>query len=197
MIKKILVLLQGLAVCLLFAVSAQAAGERWRYLPPEESGSESGWHGALIEAGDRFIAMVFSLEVDKWFVSFGLPLERIPESITSRIVKSDGKAMALTLESGKFNAKYIESTGLTLLTFEISQGDIELIQSSKNWILVIDDIQYRFTLDGSRDALDLAVAYLAQDQQSTAAETAMQAMNECDSLAGHPWDVYGESSGKA
>ncbi|MCP5073611.1 MAG: sel1 repeat family protein, partial [Rhodobacteraceae bacterium] len=124
-------------------------------------------------------------------------LEKNPDTITSRIVDSDGSAMVLKLASDKFSTNYLESTGLTLMTFSISDSDIELIQSANNWILEVAGIQHHFSLAGSRDALDYAMALLAEDQKSSPAQRAAEAMAACDAQAGHPWDVRGESDGTA
>ncbi|MCP5073305.1 MAG: hypothetical protein GY947_08425, partial [Rhodobacteraceae bacterium] len=120
MINVLIGLIRTTITCALLVLAQPAHSESWRYLPPEESGSQPGWHGAVLEAGSRFVTMVFSPDAKSWYATFGIPLEKNPDTITSRIVDSDGSAMVLKLASDKFSTNYLESTGLTLMTFSIS-----------------------------------------------------------------------------
>ena len=175
----------------------QTVAQTWKeYLTVE------GWHGVRVVHNKTYINMIYRSDTDKWVVVFSIPVEGSLDTIKSRIGKSNGTEVQLTLSPDKYDAQYVASIKLTQIGFVISNSDIEKIQASNYWILEAAGKQYRFPLTGTRAALDQAIWAISNDalkdaELEDANHAAAQAISDCDQQAGHPWDSQSSASGRA
>ncbi len=202
MIQFFFKIIRTLAIYAVFIAPQQANAQTWVYAPPETGQSTDGWHGARIANDNMYISMIFRPDTDQWVVVFSVPVNSSLSTIKSRIGKSDGTEIQLTLSPDKYMVKYMESIELTQIGFVINKGDIEKIQASNYWILEAAGKQYRFPLTGSRAALDQAMLAISNDalkaaELDDANHAAAQAISDCDQQAGHPWDSQSSASGRA
>lgn len=175
----------------------EAAAQTWKKYVTTE-----GLHASYIANDNTYINLIFRPVANKWVVVFRIPIKGSLGTIKSRIGKSNGKEVQLTLAPDKYNTEYAADTKLTQIAFVISNDDIEKIQSSNYWILEAAGKQYRFPLTGTRAALDQAMQAISNDtlmdaQLDDANHAAAQAISDCDQQAGHPWDSQSSASGRA
>ncbi len=182
-------------------VPTQSIAQTWEYISPEVSKSKLGLHGAAINNSKTFITVYYLPSKDFWLANFSIPLQHSLDTIKSRIGKTGGKEVALTLPPNKYLVKKTASN-LTQISFSIANSDIEKLQASNYWILEAAGMQYRFPLTGSRAAFDQAMFAISDEalkdaELDDANHASAQAISDCDQQAGHPWDSQGNPPGRA
>jgi len=167
-------------ILIVLIAPTQTVAQTWK-----EYVTVEGWHGVRVVNNKTYINMIFRSDTDKWVVVFSIPVEGSLDTIKSRIGKSDGTEVQLTLSPDKYNAQYEASIKLTQIDFVISNNDIEKIQASNYWILEAAGKQYRFPLTGTRAAFDQAIWAISNDalkdaELDDANHAAAQAISDCN-----------------
>ncbi len=149
-------------LCFFFSGADDAAAQpfdQWHYINEDSilhSETVAGLHGAGVIQSNQIFAMLYlGLPGENGVVTVVLPLDAMPETMTSALVLTNGQRFSREIPLGQIDRTELKPNAQAL-TFPISDMDVDLFKRAITWHIGAGDSQYAITLKGSRKAIEKA-----------------------------------------